>query len=88
MAVDRVQLQVMLDHINAQCGENFRLVAAYQHDDWFSLYNGKTLITSDWDYVVEQRVRQIVHENGVQIDWPQPNEPGCNDDYARFDGSE
>jgi hypothetical protein len=85
---DRVQLQVMIDHINAQCDENFRFTVHHENHEWFVLHNGDVLITEDWDYEVEQRVRQIVKENGVQIDWPEPNEPGCHDDYARFNGSE
>ena len=64
-------IKIMIDAINEQGDENFRFLVQPGNDEFLSLFNGDELITEDWDYEIEARLKQIVKENGVQIDWPE-----------------
>ena len=64
-------IKIMIVAINEQDDENFRFLVQPGNDEFLSLFNGDELITEGWDYEIEARLKQIVKENSVQIDWPE-----------------
>ncbi len=67
---DTSSIKTMIDAINDQDDENFRILAQPGNEEFISLFNGDEIITEDWDFEIEARLMQIVKENGVQIEWP------------------
>lgn len=62
------KIKILIEAINDQSDENFRVEKHAENDEWLTLYNGDTMITEDWDYEVEARLNQIRRENGVYLD--------------------
>ena len=64
------QLKSYLAEINIDTENNFTLgIQPGGFGDYFKLYNNDTLLTGGDCYDIEDRVKQIARENGIQINY-------------------